>query len=218
MCGRSSRTVHNYIVDSQRSLGLRVRRERGEDRVVRFVLDAGTAAATIEQLGQALAHEMLRRVFPVAGTQFDRRPPANPQLIVSVRGTYVYDEVQPARAAAMAPGGVCAPTPRDPVWLPGQGRARRVADRHRRSRPCARLPRRVSVPAGGHGPRGRCRGSSHARARGLVSAVLGLPPLLPEPPATDARVRLARQGTPLRWRAPGEASVDAACGRSMTRT
>jgi hypothetical protein len=90
--GCSARTVHNYVADAERALGLRVRRERGEDRVVRFVADPGSAAATIEQLAHALAHEMLRRVFPVAGTRFGRRAPTRPQLVVSVRGTYTYEE------------------------------------------------------------------------------------------------------------------------------
>jgi hypothetical protein len=87
----SERTVHNYVVESERALGLRVRRERGADKAVRFVADVADTA-TIEQLGHALAHEMLRRVFPIEGTKFEHRGLSRSQLLVSVRGTYVYDE------------------------------------------------------------------------------------------------------------------------------
>jgi len=85
--------VRNYLDEAVGTLGLRLRRERGDDRAVRVVVEPATAAATIEQLAHALAHEMLRRVFPVEGTAFGSRGPArNPQLVVSVRGTYNYDE------------------------------------------------------------------------------------------------------------------------------
>ncbi|HEY3821855.1 MAG TPA: WYL domain-containing protein [Polyangiaceae bacterium] len=88
----SARSVHNYLADAERTLGLRVQRERADDKTVRFVADHGSAAGTIEQLAQGLAHEMLRRVFPVAGTRFERRGTSRPQLVVSVRGTYLYDD------------------------------------------------------------------------------------------------------------------------------
>lgn len=72
---------------------LRVIRERGPDRRVRVRVDEDSTA-TIEELGRVLAKEMLRRVFPMAGTALERvpnRPKA--AVIVAVRGAYEYEEL-----------------------------------------------------------------------------------------------------------------------------
>ena len=88
----SERSVQNYLRDAEQALGVRVRKERGDDRVVRFVASPEGAAETIDQLAHALAHDMLRRVFPIEGTKLGRRGSSRPQIVVSVRGAFTYEE------------------------------------------------------------------------------------------------------------------------------
>jgi hypothetical protein len=48
---------------------------------------------TIEQIGRGLARELLRGIFPVAGTALERASkPARTQIVVAVRGAYEYEE------------------------------------------------------------------------------------------------------------------------------
>jgi predicted DNA-binding transcriptional regulator YafY len=50
-------------------------------------------STTIEQIGRALSREMLRGIFPVAGTALERRgKPPRTQVVVAVRGAYQYEE------------------------------------------------------------------------------------------------------------------------------
>ena len=86
----TERSVRNYLDDA--ALGLRVVRVRGPDRRVR-VRVADDASTTIDELGRVLAKEMLRKIFPIAGTSLERvpkRPRAS--VIVAVRGAYQYEE------------------------------------------------------------------------------------------------------------------------------
>jgi hypothetical protein len=86
----TERSVRNYLDDA--AIGVRVIRERGADRRVRVRLSED-ASTTIEELGRVLAKELLRRIFPIAGTSLERvpkRPAAS--VIVAVRGAYLYQE------------------------------------------------------------------------------------------------------------------------------
>lgn len=89
----TERSVRNYLGEAADTLGLKIVRERGPDRRIRVRLAEEDAAGTIEDLGRVLAKEMLRRVFPVAGTSLDEAPRrSRAAIIVGVRGAYTYEE------------------------------------------------------------------------------------------------------------------------------
>lgn len=84
--------MRNYLDEASAALGVRVVREKGPDRRVRVRLE-DQASLTIEELGEVLAKEMLRRVFPVVGTKHayvSKHPRA--VVLVAVRGAYEYKE------------------------------------------------------------------------------------------------------------------------------
>jgi predicted DNA-binding transcriptional regulator YafY len=88
----TERSVRNYLDEAMATLGHGAIRERGPDRKVR-VRGAGDATTTIDELGRVLAKEMLRRVFPLAGTSLGRAPKhPRASVIVAVRGAYQYEE------------------------------------------------------------------------------------------------------------------------------
>jgi hypothetical protein len=90
----TARSVRNYLDDARRTIGAPVERVRGADRTVRVLLRASEESVTIEHIGRTLAREMLRGIFPVAGTALERsgKPPRT-QVVVAVRGAYQYDEL-----------------------------------------------------------------------------------------------------------------------------
>ena len=93
LAGCTTRSVRNYIDQAEATLGVVVERGRGADGRVRARAKGADAGATIEELGHVLAREMLRRIFPIAGTSLERvtrRSPAH--VIVGVRGAYEYEE------------------------------------------------------------------------------------------------------------------------------
>ena len=88
----TERTVRNYLGDATPALGFRVERARGMDHAVRVRRVGETdAAPSMEKIGRALAAELLRNVFPVAGTSLEVRGAPIP-LVVSTRGAYEYRE------------------------------------------------------------------------------------------------------------------------------
>ncbi len=91
--GCSERTVRNYLEVAESALGFGVARERGPDRVMRVRMSGEDERATIEALAHNLAVQMLRSLFPVAGTSFERSERrARAQVVVSARGAYRYSE------------------------------------------------------------------------------------------------------------------------------
>jgi hypothetical protein len=90
----NERTVRNYVDDAPRTLGFEVERVRGTDRAVRVRRVGGRSRTPrIEELGRVLAGELLRNVFPVAGTDLQpSKLPASKLVVVSTRGAYEYGE------------------------------------------------------------------------------------------------------------------------------
>jgi hypothetical protein len=89
------RTVRNYLADAEQSLGLRLERTRGAGGLLRVRAARGSEEQRIEDLGRLLAREMLRRIFPVAGTDLERAPRAGrAQLVVMARGAFEYGEAE----------------------------------------------------------------------------------------------------------------------------
>lgn len=91
----TERTVRNYLAVSPDAFGFAVERVRGRDGRVRWRAREATDAATVEQAARVLASELLRPIFPIAGTSLDapaRRPHA--QLLVAPRGAFEYGEEQ----------------------------------------------------------------------------------------------------------------------------
>jgi predicted DNA-binding transcriptional regulator YafY len=90
----TERTVRNYLDDARVVLGFDVERVRGSDHAIR-VRRAGPpeAAPSIDKLARMLAREILRNVFPIAGTQLDSaRSDSVVPIVVSIRGAYEYNE------------------------------------------------------------------------------------------------------------------------------
>ena len=92
----TERTVRNLLDVAPEALGFAVSRTKGADRTIRVrVADAGHRE-TIDALASELARDMLRRIFPVAGTSLDKRARARhargAQIVVAVRGARAYDE------------------------------------------------------------------------------------------------------------------------------
>ena len=95
------RTVRNYLRDAESTLGFAIEKTRGADRTVRVRAAQAVGAAVIEDLGRALARDMLRRLFPIAGTDLaSRRVRPRAQLVVAVRGAYEYTEAHLAALRA----------------------------------------------------------------------------------------------------------------------
>ncbi|MCC6216467.1 MAG: WYL domain-containing protein [Polyangiaceae bacterium] len=93
--GCSQRTVRNLLDAAPEALGCSVRRERGPRGVVRVRVVEPDGRETVEQLAQALARTLLRRIFPVAGTSLGARAqPGRAQVVVAVRGAHRYGERQ----------------------------------------------------------------------------------------------------------------------------
>jgi predicted DNA-binding transcriptional regulator YafY len=93
--GCSERTVRNYLDVAESAFGLRIERERGPDRVVRARVGGGDDQVTMQALAHNLAVQMLRSLFPVAGTSFERpKRRSRAQVVVSARGAYRYSERQ----------------------------------------------------------------------------------------------------------------------------
>lgn len=92
-CGCTERTVRELLDVARDALGFEIRRDRGPDRFVRVrVADVG-GRETIDALANELARDMLRRIFPVAGTSLDKRAKAQrAQIVVAVRGARAYEE------------------------------------------------------------------------------------------------------------------------------
>ncbi|MBV6418705.1 MAG: hypothetical protein CMLOHMNK_03635 [Steroidobacteraceae bacterium] len=93
--GCTERTVRNYLDLAEPALGTAITRERGPDRVVRVRAAGSDDQTTIEALASNLAAQMLRTLFPVAGTSFERPARGSrAQVVVSARGAYRYSERQ----------------------------------------------------------------------------------------------------------------------------
>lgn len=91
----TERTVRNYLDLAEPALGMAITRERGPDRVVRVRAASSDDQSTIESLARNLAAQMLRTLFPVAGTSFERPTRSTrAQVVVSARGAYRYSERQ----------------------------------------------------------------------------------------------------------------------------
>jgi len=92
--GCSERTVRNCLDDAAEVLGFAVERVRGTDHSMRARrAGAPSGAPKIEQLARALAGELLRNVFPIAGTDLEPSGfPASKLIVVSIRGAYAYGE------------------------------------------------------------------------------------------------------------------------------
>lgn len=87
------RTVRNYLRDAEATLGFAVEKTRGSDRTVRVRAAQAAGVEVIEDLGRALARDMLEGLFPIAGTALaSRRARPRAQLVVAVRGAYEYSE------------------------------------------------------------------------------------------------------------------------------
>ena len=87
------RSVRNYLDGARTTLGFDVVRERGPDGRMRVRAAERDTAATIEDLGRALARELLGGIFPIAGTVLDRRPKrARARIVLCIRGAYQYTE------------------------------------------------------------------------------------------------------------------------------
>jgi hypothetical protein len=118
----TERTVRNYLDDADAALGVSVVRARDRDHAVRVRLRQDDATATIEKLALELARQMLRSIFPVAGTALDRshRHP-RVQLVVAVRGAYEYREEHMRALRAWL--NACAARPRVAVRFEYTGMA-----------------------------------------------------------------------------------------------
>jgi len=118
----SERTVRNYLDAADATLGFQVERTRDPNRSVRVRLRQDDATATIEKLALELARQMVRSIFPVAGTALDRghRHP-RVQLVVSVRGAYEYREEHMRALRAWL--SACAARPRVAVRIEYSGMA-----------------------------------------------------------------------------------------------
>lgn len=89
----TERTARNYLGLADSVLGFAVTRERGPDRVVRVRAAIADDQATVEDLAHNLAAQMIRTLFPVAGTSFERtKRGSRAQIVVSARGAYSYSE------------------------------------------------------------------------------------------------------------------------------
>lgn len=89
----TERTVRNHLDVAPAALGFAITRVRGPDRVVRVRLADADHRDTIDALAHELARDMLRRIFPVAGTSLDRRARSRrAQLVVAARGARAYEE------------------------------------------------------------------------------------------------------------------------------
>jgi predicted DNA-binding transcriptional regulator YafY len=90
----SERTVRNYL-DVPDALGFPVDRAVGSDHTVRVRRSGEPALPSMERLGRALAGELLRNVFPVAGTDLEVSEHGGPiPIVVCIRGAYEYREKQ----------------------------------------------------------------------------------------------------------------------------
>lgn len=89
----TERSVRNYLAQDTKTLGFRVSTERGPDRRIYVRMEPTDVAGTMEELAQVLARDMLRKIFPIAGTSLEKakRQPGT-HVIVAVRGAYEYDE------------------------------------------------------------------------------------------------------------------------------
>ncbi len=95
------RTVRNYLRDAESTIGFAIEKTRGSDRTVRVRAAQADGSAVIEDLGRALARDMLRRLFPVAGTDLaTRRVRPRAQLVVALRGAYEYSDAHLAALRA----------------------------------------------------------------------------------------------------------------------
>jgi predicted DNA-binding transcriptional regulator YafY len=87
----TTRTVRNYLDDAEGTLGMKVERSRGEGGLIR-VRAAAEEPSKIGDLASILAREMLKGLFPIAGTSIDERKRAGVQVVVAARGVYEYDD------------------------------------------------------------------------------------------------------------------------------
>jgi len=93
LAGCTERTVRNHLDVAEVALGLAITRAQGPDRVVRVRMAESGHRETIDALAHEIAADMLRRIFPVAGTTLDRPARgARAQLVVAVRGALPYAE------------------------------------------------------------------------------------------------------------------------------
>lgn len=92
--GCDERTVRNYLRDPGWAAGLELTRTRGADGRVRVSCPASGPLVSFETMALDLAHDILRRFFPIAGTALDRRRKrsANHVVVASVRGAFEYTE------------------------------------------------------------------------------------------------------------------------------
>lgn len=93
--GCDERTVRNYLEDAESALGFRVDRVPGRDRVVRVrrAVEEDDAPAPIAAVARVLARDLLRRIFPLDGTDLDRAPRRrSPPVLILTRGAYPYEE------------------------------------------------------------------------------------------------------------------------------
>lgn len=92
--GCCERTVRNYLSMSETALGFEVERSTGTNGVVVVRRTPEAAGPTsIQDLAHALAYDLLRRVFPVAGTDLEQTPKRRgPPILVFSRGAYQYKE------------------------------------------------------------------------------------------------------------------------------
>jgi len=90
--GCDERTVRNYLRDPGWAPDLSLTRSRGADGRVRVRSATPAEQVTFETMAFDLAHDILRRFFPIAGTSLDRRGRRSVEHVVavSVRGAYEY--------------------------------------------------------------------------------------------------------------------------------
>src|SRR4051812_22771848 len=155
----------------------------------------------------------LRRGRPprrAGGEGHDRRPDRAGHAHGGGRGTLLLRAAEAAANAAGAHGPrLHQHPPADPRWpiclgvregrarTEGAGRGAAGVQQHRAE--AERGPSRVrpGLPARGSGTGALRRRAAHPRARRLVSTLPGLPPLLPEPPATHPSLRPAGRSATL---------------------
>jgi predicted DNA-binding transcriptional regulator YafY len=91
--GCTERTVRNFLKVAPDAFGFAIRRDSGPDRLIRVRMADAGGRETIDALAHELARDMLRRIFPVAGTTLDTRAKApRAQIVVAVRGARAYEE------------------------------------------------------------------------------------------------------------------------------